>query len=170
MRDNPHIRQIPGPRIPAYYVQEMAYTDPYKLGEHHRTLLRKVYWTLRGMAVSGNPPRVMRIKHLHLSADWESTWTNLHECWTTETVKIEWYESLHEILLVDSLLCGHCGEPGTVQHRVTSCSEGARYSMDSVHCLGPYATGLDETPVPAMATSATPSGVMDTDPNGVVQN
>jgi len=45
------------------------------------------------------------------------------------------------------------------------------YSMDSAHWPGPYTTGLDnKTPVPAMATSATPGGVIDTSPNGVVQN
>jgi len=138
MRDNPpYIRHIsPTLDYLRTYVQEMAYIDPYKLGEHPRTLLRREYWTLRGMAVAGNPPRVMRIMQLHPSADWERIWTNLHECWTTEAVKINWYvviqditptnERLHKIRLVDSLLCGHCGEQDTVQHRVTVCDEGAR--------------------------------------------
>ena len=35
-------------------------------------------------------------------------------------------ERLHKIRLVDSPLCGHYGEPDTVQHRVTACGEGAR--------------------------------------------
>ena len=88
------------------------------------------------MAVKDNPPRVMRIMHLHLSADFERIWTNLHECWTTEAVNINWYvviqdilstnERLHQIRLVDSPLCGHCGEPDTIQHIVTACGEGAR--------------------------------------------
>jgi hypothetical protein len=92
MRNNPpHIRPIPHPRIPAYLVQELAYIVPYKRGEHPRTLRRRVYWTLRGMAEVGNPPRVMRIIQLYPSADWERIWTNLHECWMTEAVKINWY-------------------------------------------------------------------------------
>ena len=33
---------------------------------------------------------------------------------------------LHKIRLADSPLCGHCGEPDTVQHRVTACDVGAR--------------------------------------------
>ena len=59
----------------------------------------------------------------------------LHECGTTEAVKINWHvviqdilptnERLHEIRLVDSPLCRHCGEPDPVQHRVTSCGEWA---------------------------------------------
>ena len=114
----------------------MAYIDPYKLGEHPRTLCRSVYWTLRRMAEAGNSLRVMRIMQLHSSADWERIWTNLHECLTTETVKINWYvmiqdtlptdEHLHKIRLVDSPLCGHCGEPDTAQLRVITCGEGWR--------------------------------------------
>jgi hypothetical protein len=34
-------------------------------------------------------------------------------------------ERLHKIRLIDSPLYGHCGEPDTVQHRVTACGEGA---------------------------------------------
>jgi len=114
----------------------MAYMDPYKLGEHPRTLRRRVYWTLQGMAVAGNPPRVMRIVQLQPSADWERIWTNWHECWTMEAVKINWYvvihdilpnnERLHKIRLVDTPLCGHGEKPDTIQHRVTACDEGAR--------------------------------------------
>ena len=114
----------------------MAYIDPYKLGEQPRILRRRVYWTLRGMTEAGNPPRVMCIMQLHPSADWERILTNLHACWTTKAVNIDWYvmiqdilstnERLHKIRLVDSPLCGHCGEPDTVQHRVTPCGEGAR--------------------------------------------
>jgi len=49
--------------------------------------------------------------------------------------------------------------------------EQKTYSMDSAHLPGSHTTGLDNvTPVPAIATSATPGGVMDTGPNGVVQN
>jgi len=88
------------------------------------------------MAVAGNPPRVMHIVQLQQSADWERIWTNLHECWTTKAVKINWYvvihdilptnERLHKIRLVHSKLCRHCGEPDTVQRIVTACDEGAR--------------------------------------------
>jgi len=87
------------------------------------------------MAVAGNPSYLMSILQLYTSADWERIWTNLHECWNTETVKINWYmvkedilptnERLHKIRLVDSPVCGHCGEPDTVQHRGTACGEGA---------------------------------------------
>jgi len=133
-RKSPHIRQIP-PTLEYLrtYVQELAYIDPYKRGEHPRTLGRRVYWTLRGMAEKGNPPRVMHIMKLYPSAGWERIWTNLHECWTTEAVKINWYmviqdilptnERLHKIRQVDSPLCGHCGQPDTVEHRVTACGE-----------------------------------------------
>jgi len=89
------------------------------------------------MSEAGNPPRVIRIIQLYTSADWERIWTNLHECWTTEEVKINLYmviqdilptnERLHKFRLVDSPLCGHCGEADTVQHRVTACGEGASF-------------------------------------------
>jgi len=114
----------------------MTYIDPYKLDEYSRTLRRSVYWTLRGIAVAGNPPREMRIMQLYPSADWERIWNNLHSCWTTEAIKINWYVVIQDILitnervpkirLVDSPLCGHCGKPDTVQHRVIACGEGAR--------------------------------------------
>jgi hypothetical protein len=99
------------------------------------------------MALAGNPPRVMRIMQLHPSEDWERIWTNLHEC-STEAVKINWYvviqdilptnERLHKIRLVDSPLCGQCGELDTVQHRVTACDEDlaldqTTYSIDPAH-------------------------------------
>jgi hypothetical protein len=112
----------------------MVYIDPYNLGEHPRMLRRRVYRTLRGMAVAGNPPRVMLIMQHRPSADWERIWANLHECLATEA--LNWYvviqyilptnERLHEIRLVHSPLCGHCGEPERVQHRVTACGKGAR--------------------------------------------
>ena len=66
IRDNP-----PTLEYLRTYVQEMAYIDPYKLDEHPRTLRRRVYWTLRGMAEAGNPRRVMRIMQLHPSAERE---------------------------------------------------------------------------------------------------
>jgi len=123
----------------------MAYIDSYKLSEHPRILRRRVYWTLRGMAEAGNPPRVMRIMHLHPSADWERIRTNSHEFWTMETVKINWYVVIHDILstnervhkirLVDSPRCGHCGEPDTVQNRVTACVEGARIWLWTKRCI-----------------------------------
>ena len=114
----------------------MAYIDHYKLDEHPLTLRRRVYWTLRGIPDAGNLPRVMRIMQLRPSADWERVWTNLHECRTTEAVKINWYvviqdtlstdERLYRIRLVDSPLCGHCGEPDAVQLGITACGDGAR--------------------------------------------
>ena len=114
----------------------MAYIDPYKRVEHSRTLRRRAYWPLRGIAEAGDTPRVMRIMKLHPPADWERIWSNLHECWTNETITMNWYvvvqdilptnERLHKIRLVDSPLCWKCGEPYTVQHRITACGEGAR--------------------------------------------
>jgi hypothetical protein len=114
----------------------MEYTNSCKLGEHARSLRRTVYWTLRGIAEAGNPQRVMHIKQLHPSADSETICTNLHECWMTKAVKINWYVVTHDTLptnerphksrLVDSSLCGHYGEPDTVQHRVTACGEWTR--------------------------------------------
>ena len=95
-----------------------------------------VYWTLRGVAEAGNPPRVMRIRQLHPSADWEIIWNNLHTCWTTEAIRINWHRVIHDILptnecqhkihLVDSPHCSQCGEPDTVQHRTSECGEGTR--------------------------------------------
>ena len=76
----------------------------------------------------------MRIRQLHPSIDWERIWNNLHACWTTVTVRVNWYgvihdilptnERLHKILLVDSPHCSQCGETDTVQHRMTECGEG----------------------------------------------
>ena len=43
-------------------------------------------------------------------------------------------------------------------------------SMDSANRPGPYTPVLDETPVPAMAAPSSPCGVVDTGPDGVVQN
>ena len=62
----PHIRQIPPTlEYQRTYVQELVYIDPYKRGEHPRTLRRRVYWTLREVAEAGNPPLVMRIIQLY---------------------------------------------------------------------------------------------------------
>ena len=71
------------------------------------------------MTVAGNPPRVMRIMQLHLSADWEGIWTHLQECWTTEAVKINWYVVMQDILPTNERLhkirLRHYGETDTVQ-------------------------------------------------------
>jgi len=150
MRGNPpHKANSPTLEYLRTYVQEMVYIDPYNLGELPGT----VYWKLRWMPEADNPPRVMRIMQLHPSADWERICTNLHECWTTEAVKINRYvviqdilptnKRLHKIRLVDSPRCGLCGEPDTVQHRVTACGDGARIWLWTkrriawILCIGP---------------------------------
>jgi hypothetical protein len=68
-------------------------------------------------------------------------------------------ERLHKIRLLDSSLCSHCGEPDTVQHRVTVCEEEARIwqwtkrriawilRIDPAHIPPDWTT----RPVPAMA-------------------
>jgi hypothetical protein len=61
---------------------------------------------------------------------------NLHNCCTTEAVKVTWYmviqdilptnERLYKIRLADSPLCRQCGALDTVLYRVTECGKGAR--------------------------------------------
>jgi len=43
-------------------------------------------------------------------------------------------------------------------------------SMDSANRPSPHTSRLDETPFPAMAAPASPCSVVDTGPDGVVQN
>jgi hypothetical protein len=88
------------------------------------------------MAEAGKQPRVMRILQLYPAANRERIWINLHNCWTTEAVKVTWYmviqdilptsERLNKLRLVDSPLSRQCGELDTVLHRVTEFGEGAR--------------------------------------------
>jgi hypothetical protein len=117
------------------YVQCIAYLEPKRQGENTRTFRGRVYWTLRALE-AGTPPRVMRILQLYPAAHWERIWINLHNCWTTESVKLTWYmvirdilptnERLYKIQLADSPLCRQCGALDTVLRRVTECGEGAR--------------------------------------------
>ena len=97
--NSPNIRRIPSTlEHLRTYAQDMAYIEPPKQGEHLQTYKKRVYWMLGKMAEAGNPPRIMRIRHLHPCADWARIWENLHACWTTEVVKANWYRVIHDIL------------------------------------------------------------------------
>ena len=71
----------------------MAYIERPKIEEHHRTYRKRVYWTLREMEEAGNPLRVMCIRQLYPTADWEKIWNSLHAA-----VRVNWYGVIHDIL------------------------------------------------------------------------
>jgi hypothetical protein len=81
---------------------------------------------------AGKPEPVMRIVTLYPNVCWDIVWTNLHEAWISNTMKITWHQVIHDIVptnerlarirLCDAAHSRSCARTDTILHRLTECN------------------------------------------------
>ena len=133
----PHVEEIP--RRLEYlriYAMDKAYVEPHKQGEAPKTFRARVYDTLCKIKQATNPPRNVRMTMMYPKTGWEQVWMNLHATWAADSIKVNWFKVIHDILptnerlhairLSSSPLYTNCGEEDTVMHRIIECDEGRK--------------------------------------------
>ena len=76
----------------------------------------------------------LRIVRKYPGISWGRMWKNLHASMVTDQVKSAWFAAIHDIVSTNDRLaairltvtgsCSRCGEPDSIQHRITECVEG----------------------------------------------
>jgi hypothetical protein len=132
-----------------------AYVEPTKQGEAPRTFRARVYETLRRIKLAANPPRSVGIKMMYPTTDWERVWANLHATWAADSIKVNWFKVIHDILptnerlhvirLAGSPLCSNCGEPGShaQDHRLWRGAENPGMDKEPHHLDIANGPGMD---------------------------
>jgi hypothetical protein len=116
------------------YARDKAYIETPKQGEPPRTCRARIYETLRRIKLAANPPRNVRITMRYPTTDWGVVWANLHATWAADSIKVNWFKVIHDILPTNERLhaigptgtplCPNCGENDTVMHKIIECGEG----------------------------------------------
>jgi len=76
----------------------------------------------------------LRIVRKYPGIPWRRIWTNLRASVVPGTVKSVWFAAIHDIVPTNDRLaaihltktssCTRCGEPDSIQHTITECTEG----------------------------------------------
>jgi hypothetical protein len=116
------------------YAMDMAYVTRLGTDETRKRFKRSIYTMLLHTAkrvLGRSEPRIVR-KHPEIY--WKRIWTNLHTPGVTHTLKTTCYTTVHELIptnvrlaaiqLTDTISCNRCGQPDSLQHRITDCGEG----------------------------------------------
>jgi len=82
---------------------------------------------------------------MYPTTDCERVWTNRHATWAADSIKVNWFKVIHDILptnerlhaiwLAGSPLCSNCGERDTVMHRIIECGEGRKIWEWTRNCI-----------------------------------
>jgi len=131
----PHMYRIPANvEYLGQFAMDTAYIPPREHSESCLVYKRCIYNTMHVFLSTTNEPLELRIARLWPNTDLETVWQNVHETPVSGTVKVTWYQAIHDIVskherrhkirLVPSDLCGHCNRTDTLQHRLTECGEG----------------------------------------------
>jgi hypothetical protein len=93
---------------------------------------KKIYDTLRTMAMAGSTHRQPRVMTAYPNASRNRVWDNLHDAWTSPTIHAIWYQVIYDIVptnekldrihLSDTTQCPQCGRTDTILHRMTECT------------------------------------------------
>ena len=77
----------------------------------------------------------MRVIQKHPTVPWTRVWYTLHTALLSERLNSLWYTVIYELIptnerlaaihLTETDRCNQCGEPDTLQHRLTDIGEGA---------------------------------------------
>jgi hypothetical protein len=113
---------------------DMAYVTPLGTDETRKHFKRRIYTVLLHMAETVLGHSEPRIGRKHPEIHWKRVWTNLHSPGVTDTLTSTWYIAVHDLIptnvglaaihLMDAISCNRCGQPDSLQHRITDCGEG----------------------------------------------
>ena len=95
----PHVTRYP---IKVAYVRayttDMAYVKPRGHDESSKHFRRRLYNTLRTMALAASTTSEIRVITMHPTLNWPQIWQNLHKAWVPDDVKSAWFLAIHEII------------------------------------------------------------------------
>jgi hypothetical protein len=104
------------------------------LGETQWTYKRRIQNKMESSISESVKPPVMRIVSLWPTIKWPLVWRNVHMMPGTDTVRVQWYKTIHDVLPTNARLhrinlsptaqCRHCTQEDNSQHRITECGEG----------------------------------------------
>ena len=133
------------PQYPVGITEKMGYlrtyaTDAAYIPEQWRTetpkvYKKRIYETLKALAIAITPSMPMRAEKQCPEAEWTTIWKNLALTPTTGEDKANWYkvihdiiptnERLHRIRIAPTDLCFECNQKDTLIHRMIECGENA---------------------------------------------
>jgi hypothetical protein len=115
------------------YNIDMAHVIPSVPEDSPRTFIRRIYGVLYIMDINTRPPSDVQIVKKFPSTAWAKVWENINDGGFSDTTKSIWDAVVHDILPNNSWLatiqmsstnaCSVCGQPDTIQHRITECGE-----------------------------------------------
>ena len=116
------------------YAVDMAYVTSHCTDETRKQFKRRKYAVLLCMAEPSLGTSEPRIVRKHQESNWKHIWTILHATGVTDTLKSTWYTVIHDLIPANDRLvgihlknthtCSRCGQPDSLQHRITDCEEG----------------------------------------------
>jgi len=94
--------------------------------------------------LAADPPRKVRITMMYPTTDWERVWAKLQATWAADSIKVNWFKVIHDILPTNEWLHAIrlAGSPPLRQ------LWGARYrhAQDNRMWRGAENLGMDEKP------------------------
>lgn len=86
------------------YTMDAAYVPGQRETESTKVYKRRIYKTLRALAIAISAPLAMRIDRQFPEADWETIWKNLVATPTSDEDKAHWYRVIHDIIVKNERL------------------------------------------------------------------
>jgi len=116
------------------YATDAAYIPGQRRTETSKVYKKRIYETLKALAIAITPSTPMRAEEQCPEAEWKTIWKDLELTPTTGEDKANWYvihdvipinERLHRIRIAPTDLCIECNQKDTLIHRMTECGEKA---------------------------------------------
>jgi hypothetical protein len=131
----PDIRRIPSKMgYLRQYLIDLTYIQPQGCGEMLRQYKKRIRMTMDTLLCDTVEPPVMRVTSLWPMTNWLRVWKNIQTLPDDETLKMRWYQLVHDILPTNDRLhrirlsttagCRRCNAVDTIGHRITECGEG----------------------------------------------
>jgi len=134
LENPPNAKRIPSKNVHLHkYDIDIAYVATPDIPEIRNIFKKRVYDIISYLDnVRHNPPAI-RIAQKHPATPWERVWRNLHGAEVPDAVKSTCFATIHDIIptndrlaaihLSDTSSCSRCGNPDSIQHKITDCAE-----------------------------------------------
>jgi hypothetical protein len=117
------------------YAIDMAYIQNTERHEAPSSMVKRMYNTLREMALAVNGDNGVRIMTMHPTEPWDTVWENLHDVWRPVKVQSTWFQVIHDLIPTNARLARIrlrdtdkwplCGRTNTILHRLKECNDMA---------------------------------------------
>jgi hypothetical protein len=131
----PDVRSIPAHLgYLRQYAVDLAYVRRRGDGETLKAFRKRIRTTLDTLLRDTVDPLLMRVARLWPRTNWMRVWRNIQSLPGTETMKIRWYQVVHDVVPTNARLrrinrsltenCRPCGMVDTLHHRIVECGDG----------------------------------------------